>query len=132
MADSRQDSGRATTHGALDGKAEAAALLALGAVVALTCASAIGAIATLIVISLDRPASDRPMILASGVTTVVGPFKARTVNRPMQAPLNGDCVVVASKAGMTYCPRNKFSEANEPPRNGPSGMIQARAEKSGR
>ncbi len=107
-------------RGAQEGKAGAAALMVLGAVVAIACASAIGAIATLVVIALDQPASVQSITLASGAT-IAGPFNARVAG-PNQVPQTGECAVVAWKSGTIYCLRNKSSDAN----------LQAQAEKAGR
>ncbi len=107
-------------RGAPESKAGAAALMVLGAIVAIACASAIGAVATLVFIALDQPAPARSVTLAGGAS-IAGPFNARVAGT-IELPQTGGCAVVAWKSGMIYCLRNKSSEAN----------IQAQAEKSGR
>jgi hypothetical protein len=70
--------------------------MALGFVIALSCVSAIGAVASLVVMTPDE-----------------------------RAPGNGECVVVAWNTGMIYCLGGTSNEANKSMRTGPAVVINA-------
>jgi hypothetical protein len=75
------------------------ALVALGAIAALACVLAIGAVTTLVVMAADT-----------------------------SAPAQGsECNVVAWKTGTVHCFRNGSSEAGKPARDGPAVVVQAQA-----
>jgi len=85
------------------------ALMVLGMLVTLTCASAIGAAMTLVVMAIDKPASAPSTVLA-------------------RIPQSGECAVTAWKTGMTYCFRDTSAEAGRPSRKGPAVVVQAQAD----
>ena len=117
-----------TMDDAPESKAGPVSLIVISAVIALACASSIGAIATLVVMTLDRPASVTTVL--AGDVTVSGPSKPRNVTvRPVLAPQNADCVVAAWKTGTIYCFLDMPDEGNRPSRIGPAVVVQAQAEK---
>jgi hypothetical protein len=93
----------------LESRAGAVALMGLGMLAALACASAIGAATALVVIAMDTPASAAP-------------------GRLTRTPQSDECAVVAWKSGTSYCFRNKSAEVNGPMRNGPAVVVQAQAD----
>ena len=106
-------------------------MIALGAVIALACVSAIGAVTTLVVIALDNPASATATL--AGDATSPGPSKTREVtDHPMRAPRSSECGMEVWKRGMIYCFGSKSGEGIKPPRKGPAVVVQAQAEESAR
>ena len=81
-----------------ENRAGAVALMVLGFVTALTCVSAIGAVASLVFMTPDE-----------------------------RAPSDGECVVVAWNTGMIYCLSRKSSEGNKPMHIGPAVVANALA-----
>jgi hypothetical protein len=104
------------------------ALMVLGAVTTLACASAIGAAATLVVMTPYKPASSAAIMFAGGAA-IPGPSKAQEVIvQPVLAPQSGECVLMAWKTGMIYCIRNNSDNEYKPVRNGPAVVVQAQAD----
>jgi len=84
------------SNAASENRVAAVALLVLGFFIALTCVSAIGAAASLVILTPEE-----------------------------RAPRGGDCVVVAWNTGMIYCQGAKSGEANKPMRFSPSVVAVA-------
>ena len=73
--------------------------MVIGMIIALACASAIGAVTTLVVMAMDRPA-------------------------PTQG---GECGVVAWQTGIVHCFRSESNDASKQARHGPAVVVQAQA-----
>jgi hypothetical protein len=88
-------------NSASENRAGSVALLVLGFFIALTCVSAIGAAASLVIMTPDE-----------------------------RTPRGGDCVVVAWNTGMIYCQGAKPGEGSKPMIFSPSVIARASAGES--
>jgi hypothetical protein len=77
-----------------ESRAGAVALMVLGVVIALACASAIGAVTTLVVMALDKPASAAATL--AGGATIPGPSNTQEV--VVRSIRNGPAVMVQARA----------------------------------
>jgi hypothetical protein len=110
---------------ARESRAVAVALMVLGTVVSLACASMIGALAVLMVMTTEKPA---PAIVLERDVVTGGAGPRQTILRPLRAPREGECTAVIWNTGMIYCVRDRATQAPEGRRPGPAVVVQAQAE----
>jgi hypothetical protein len=108
---------------------KAVALTILGAIISLACASMIGALAALVVMTVEKPVPSPA--LAQDAFAAGSAESRRAIFRPLRPPRQGECTVVIWNTGMIYCVRDKGDKAGQAwqgERLGPAVVVQAQAD----